>query len=149
MLNIGPMPSGEVPEQSIINLRKVGEWLQVNGEAVYGTNRWKISHEGPTEINMEGTNARQTEGFSLQFTHEDFWFTKKGDRLFAIAIEYPEEKALIRSLKSGDSAEIHDVSVLGTDDPVEWKQTGEGLEVILPSTRVSEYGYVLEIGLKQ
>ena len=145
MLNIGPMPTGEVPEQSINNLRDVGKWLQINGEAIYGTNRWNISHEGPTEISMEGTSARQTEGFSMQFTPEDFWFTRKGDKVYAIAIEYPDEKALIKSFKSGTSGEVRDVSILGIDDPVDWKQTEEGLVVILPASKASEYGYVIVV----
>jgi len=145
MLNIGPMPSGEVPEQSIINLREVGKWLAINGEAVYGTSRWKISHEGPTEINMEGTSARQTEGFSMQFSPEDFWFTQKDSKIYAIAIEYPNGKAMVKSLNSSSVPEIKEVSLLGTDEPIVWEQTKEGLEVELPVQKPSKNGYVLVI----
>jgi len=37
MLNIGPDGLGRLPEPSVQRFRKVGEWLQVNGEAIYGT----------------------------------------------------------------------------------------------------------------
>ncbi len=40
MLNIGPTASGMVPPESRENLLKMGEWLQVNSEAVYGTRKW-------------------------------------------------------------------------------------------------------------
>ncbi len=39
LLNIGPDASGEVPAICQENLRVVGEWLRVNGEAVYGVRR--------------------------------------------------------------------------------------------------------------
>ena len=37
LLNIGPDSKGRVPQPSIDNLREIGSWLKVNGEAVYGT----------------------------------------------------------------------------------------------------------------
>lgn len=37
LLNIGPKRDGSVPEESIERLRAVGQWLERNGEAVYGT----------------------------------------------------------------------------------------------------------------
>ena len=36
LLNIGPMPDGSVPPEAIAPLEAVGQWLAVNGEAVYG-----------------------------------------------------------------------------------------------------------------
>ncbi|MBV8207216.1 MAG: alpha-L-fucosidase [Acidobacteria bacterium] len=35
LLNIGPMPDGSIPEESVRILREVGEWMQRNGEAIY------------------------------------------------------------------------------------------------------------------
>jgi alpha-L-fucosidase len=37
LLNVGPKADGEFPEQSIKNLKEVGAWMKVNGEAIYGT----------------------------------------------------------------------------------------------------------------
>jgi len=36
LLNIGPMPDGAVPEPCSKVIRRVGEWLRKNGEAIYG-----------------------------------------------------------------------------------------------------------------
>ncbi len=36
LLNIGPAPDGSVPAEAVEPLTKVGQWLSVNGEAVYG-----------------------------------------------------------------------------------------------------------------
>lgn len=37
LLNVGPTSEGEIPQPSIDRLRQVGEWMKVNGEAIYGT----------------------------------------------------------------------------------------------------------------
>ncbi|MBO9154425.1 alpha-L-fucosidase [Chitinophaga sp. GCM10012297] len=37
LLNVGPTAEGEFPEESIKSLKGIGEWMKVNGEAVYGT----------------------------------------------------------------------------------------------------------------
>ena len=36
LLNIGPTPDGDVPEEAIAPLTEVGKWLEANGKAVYG-----------------------------------------------------------------------------------------------------------------
>jgi alpha-L-fucosidase len=37
LLNVGPTAEGEFPPESIDILAKIGQWMKVNGEAVYGT----------------------------------------------------------------------------------------------------------------
>lgn len=37
LLNIGPLPNGELPEKALENLKEMGQWLKTNGETVYGT----------------------------------------------------------------------------------------------------------------
>lgn len=37
LLNIGPEADGSVPPESAAILRQVGRWMQVNGEAIYGS----------------------------------------------------------------------------------------------------------------
>ena len=148
MLNIGPKASGEVPQQSIDNLLEVGKWLKVNGEAIYETRKWKVSHEGPTTINMEGTSARAKHGFQTEFTPQDFWFTMKGKDLYAIALEYPDEKVLIKSLGKDSVQAISNVKMLGIEEDISWKQHSEGLEINLESNRADQNGYALKIELK-
>ena len=42
LLNIGPMPDGSVPRETVEPLRQVGEWLSANGQAVYGKKQRSI-----------------------------------------------------------------------------------------------------------
>ena len=37
LLNVGPTAEGIIPKPSVQRLKEIGEWLKVNGEAIYGT----------------------------------------------------------------------------------------------------------------
>ncbi|HOW87010.1 MAG TPA: alpha-L-fucosidase [Candidatus Aminicenantes bacterium] len=37
LLNVGPGPDGRIQEEFTARLRRIGEWLRTNGEAIYGT----------------------------------------------------------------------------------------------------------------
>ncbi len=37
LLNIGPKPDGTFPQQAIDRLEAIGKWMDVNGQAIYGT----------------------------------------------------------------------------------------------------------------
>lgn len=45
LLNVGPDADGEVPAACADNLRFVGDWLRVNGEAIYGADRSPFGEE--------------------------------------------------------------------------------------------------------
>jgi alpha-L-fucosidase len=37
LLNVGPKPDGTIPQESIDRLHEIGQWMQTNGESIYGT----------------------------------------------------------------------------------------------------------------
>jgi alpha-L-fucosidase len=45
LLNVGPMGDGSIPQPSQDILRRVGKWLKVNGEAVYGAGKTPFGDE--------------------------------------------------------------------------------------------------------
>lgn len=45
LLNVGPTEAGVIPEKSIDRLAEVGAWLELNGEAVYGTSASPFPYE--------------------------------------------------------------------------------------------------------
>ena len=148
MLNIGPMSSGEVPKESVDNLREVGKWLEINGDAIYNTRKWHITHEGPTSLEMNGTGHREeNKGKEIAFTPQDFWFTQKSDKVYAISLENCESDVIIKSLAKKSNI-IKSVKLLGSDNKIKWSQINEGLSVKLPDTLPSKIGYALEIGLE-
>ncbi len=143
LLNIGPRPDGSIPEGDIEILRAIGRWLAVNGEAIYDTRPWEIYGEGPTEVS-EGSF---TDTNRSSFTGEDFRFTTNGNVVYATALAWPGEEALIRSLKAGTSyqtGEISSISLLGAG-PLEWAQDEIGLRIKLPPRPLSEFAFSFKI----
>jgi alpha-L-fucosidase len=43
LLNVGPTPEGEIPQQSIDRLHAIGRWMKTNGEAIYQTQRSPVA----------------------------------------------------------------------------------------------------------
>lgn len=37
LLNVGPTSEGLIPDSSVVRLKKIGDWMKVNSEAIYGT----------------------------------------------------------------------------------------------------------------
>ena len=49
LLNVGPTPDGMIPALFEERLRGVGAWLEVNGEAVYGSSPWRVQRQNKTD----------------------------------------------------------------------------------------------------
>jgi alpha-L-fucosidase len=152
LLNVGPTGKGLFPEESLIRLKEIGEWMSVNGESVYGTSKWIINHEGPTDLSMKGTEEREKKGFKADFTPQDFWFTQKSNNLFITSLKWPENKDIVikslTRLTKDEIIKIESVRLLGSDEKVSWKIGEKGFKVTLPSVRPNSHGYVLKITFK-
>jgi alpha-L-fucosidase len=144
LLNIGPRPDGSIPEPEQQILREIGQWLKVNGEAIYGTRPWKIFGEGPTAVVEGSFNDTKRNGF----TGEDLRFTAKGGALFAIAMAWPGKTLAIKSLASSASlppGNVKSVSLLGFSGKLQWKQDEKGLTITLPPQPVGKFAYAFKI----
>ncbi|TAM97899.1 MAG: alpha-L-fucosidase [Chitinophagaceae bacterium] len=146
LLNIGPRADGTIPEEQRQLLLSIGEWLKVNGEAIYGTRPWVIFGEGPAK-SIGGDHIDKD---VKPFTSRDIRFTTKGGSLYAIVMVIPRGKITIRSLSDENpDRKIASVMLVGSNEKVSWSQNKEGL-TIKPSARYpSDYAAVYRIAFKK
>jgi alpha-L-fucosidase len=158
LLNVGPRPDGTIPEGAKKSLLGLGDWLRVNGEAIYGTRPWSVAGEGPTKLEKEGGF---NEGNEVGYTGKDIRFTVKGNALYATCLGWPAKAFTIRSLgtvlldrpfKSPDPAfyadEIKTIRMLGVDKDLKWKMTRQGLRITRPDIKPCEHAFVFKINRK-
>jgi alpha-L-fucosidase len=142
-MNIGPRSDGTIPEQVQQVLLDVGAWLNINGEAIYGTRPWRMYGEGPTKVQAGSFHDTDV----TKYTPEDFRFTAKGDVLYVIGLAWPVNgEAAARSLAAAVGSEpVASVALLGGDPSLRFEQKADGLHVYLPSSPPAKYAYVLRV----
>jgi alpha-L-fucosidase len=78
LLNVGPTAEGVIPQPSQDNLREVGKWLRVNGEAVYGAKRSPFGEE----YGDQATNLKDREGKPVFLNFNHWRCTAKPGKLY-------------------------------------------------------------------
>jgi alpha-L-fucosidase len=143
LLNVVLRPDGSLDPEAEQMLEQLATWFAIHGEAIYGTRPWLVY--GESSMKVKGGSFKE----DFKYNAKEIRFTTKGATLYAIALGWPEDgKMLVRSLAKPAGAEVNnitEVSLLGYDGKLDWKQTPEGLSVTLPEKKVSEFTTALKI----
>jgi len=124
LIGVGPRADGSIPEIQLKPLMEFGSWLEICGEAYFGTRPW-IRAEGMSE-----------DGIELRFT-------AKESIVYATLMKRPAAGKLILSgLKSGDASRVE---MLGVAGKLTWSAVEQGLEVEIPENLPHQLMYVLKI----
>jgi len=110
MVGIGPDGDGRFHPTAISQLKEAGEWLKVNGAAIYATR----AREGDL----------WSDGSDIRFTR-----TKDNRTVYAFALKWPGETLLLRSVRPVEGSAIR---LLGTNTPLQWTAQGSGVEIRIP-----------------
>ncbi|MEM1108944.1 MAG: alpha-L-fucosidase [Planctomycetota bacterium] len=140
LLNYTQRPDGSLDDETRWIVERVGDWLNMNGEAIYGTRPWQVYGEGPANY-AEGEMGLFDE---IDFGGEDFRFTRNGETVYAIALGRPAagQPWVIKALAG---AAVADVAVLGQDGPVSWSMQPDGLHVLPPSPLRGDLAWAIRV----
>ncbi len=132
ILNVGPKTDGTFPEELAKIMYKVGDWLKINGEAIYGTRPFRIHGEGPTRFEKPDLNEMDIQ----EFTAKDIRYTTKGKTLYAIVMAPPAGEIVMTELADGKEMpfnEVEKIDLVGGHENLSWIRNSNGLSVTVPS----------------
>lgn len=106
LLNVGPTADGRIPVIMQQRLKDIGEWLDVNGEAIYQTRKRSVSDQ--------------------KSENQEVYFTKKDGELFCVFSKWNDNIEI--NLLEGER--VKSISMLGYDGEIKSRLTKENKLVI-------------------
>lgn len=112
LLNIGPGPDGDFDPVAYDRLKAIGDWMQINGEAIYGTKPVKPYHENKLV------------------------FTQKSNTVYAFYLPDENEKTIpekiiIASIQPLKGSKLF---LMGYNKPLKWTKSDRGTVIEIPKS---------------
>lgn len=124
LLNIGPSPEGEFDDTAYQRLHEIGDWMKINGQAIYGTRMYKVFGEG-----------------------EDIRFTQSrdGSTRFVFLFRYPDQPITLEKMQLAPGERV---TLLSNGKKLNAKQVAGRLQISLPPAYQAsgQHVWVLRIG---
>jgi alpha-L-fucosidase len=121
LLNVGPTAEGVIPAASVERLSEMGDWLKVNGEAIYSTHSTKKYKENDAS----------------------FTISKDGSIVYAIITQPVSGELMLKTVEVKQGSKIY---MLGLKNPLEYTVDESGnLRIKWPSQLPCKYAWTIRI----
>jgi alpha-L-fucosidase len=128
LINIGPTKEGTIVPIFQERLLNLGQWLSVNGEAIYKSKPWTVQNDTLTS---------------------GVWYTQVGDaNVYAIVLQWPDKNVLqLASAVELFSDSATTANLLGNSEKLKWTVENETVQIQFPdkASVVSEWAWVVKI----
>lgn len=125
LLNIGPKPDGSFPEESIQRLKEIGQWMDINSEAIYST------QASPLEALPWG-----------ECTYKEW---KSRSILYLFVFDWPKDgKLIIPGLKN----KIASATMLATGEKLKTISEADKLNILVPAATPDNLASVIKLEIK-
>jgi alpha-L-fucosidase len=159
LLDIGPTADGRIPEIMQSRLVEIGEWLAVNGEAIYATRPHTVTRQWSAGVKPKQAYKQHMAKYNVMERVGkpkdgraviQAFFTKKPGVLYAITPGWPGKKLVLEKCAADAVA---GVTLLGTDVTVPWKKNGANLVLDLAGITADQlpclWAYTFKVAYKK
>jgi len=137
LLNVGPDSKGNVPPAEVERLRQIGQWLAVNGEAIYGTHATLFGDEG----GRSSTTEKDADGKQRFIPAWNWRSTTKADRIYIEIFTWPKDSFHLDKLpRTVTSAYL---LADKAKKPLKLTKTADGIDIALPDHPLDPIATVL------
>ncbi|NGP46288.1 alpha-L-fucosidase [Bacillaceae bacterium SIJ1] len=112
-LNVAAQPDGRLPRGAVERMKEMGAWLNVHGEAVYGTRMCAPHYLG------------------------NIAFTRKEDTVYCFYMYDAEDSDVRRNISIPYPEKVNRVDIVGGPEDLPFTQTDEGIQLSLPDSELS------------
>lgn len=154
LLDIGPDAHGKIPPIMQERLLQIGDWMKINGEAIYNTTKWKES----SQWSDGNRNYKDRSGDMLLkitidpdsgYAVKEIFYTYNANTnsLYAIFPKYPDNRQLTLKDISLPAGTV--INFLSTNEKLNWESAGRNAVIHLPEYNPNKikapYAFVLKI----
>lgn len=113
-LNVAPQPDGRLPRGAVQRMKELGSWLNVYGEAVYGSR------------------------MCSPYFNENIGFTCKGNTTYCFYL-YENENSLIKEdILIPYTKKVTNIDIVGGKNNIPYKQLNEGILIKMPESEINQ-----------